>query len=121
MLVVEDHLDLAETFTLYLESLGYPTVTVHDGERALEAAALSQPHVVFLDLKLPGLDGYHVAQQLRAAGSTAHLVAFTGLPDAEERARAAGFDHFLFKPVEPKRLRDLLARLDGVPRDSHAG
>ena len=91
---------------------------VHDGRTALEAARLHQPEVVLLDIGLPGLDGYQVAQRLRDEVGLDHtlLVAMTGYgqPEDRRRSREAGIHHHFVKPVEPAVLRNLLAGV-GVP------
>jgi CheY-like chemotaxis protein len=69
------------------------------------------PHVVLLDIGLPGIDGYEVARRLRAASTPSALVALTGYGQEEDRARArdAGFDGHLTKPVEPAVLARVLS------------
>jgi len=83
-------------------------------------AETTRPEVVICDIGLPDLDGYRVAEALRDAPETAaaRLVALTGYGDDESirRAREAGFDHHLTKPVNPQELRDLLAQAGPSPR-----
>jgi CheY-like chemotaxis protein len=114
VLVVEDNLDAAETMQLMLSLSGYEARTAHDGQGALEVAREFRPHVVFLDIGLPGKDGYEVAQEMRALPEmkAALLVALTGYGQDEDRRRAAeaGFDSFQVKPVEPQALEALLSR-----------
>jgi CheY-like chemotaxis protein len=91
---------------------GYEVRVVHDGVQAVVAAAAFRPEVVFLDIGLPGLDGYEVARQLRAGGANRLLlVAMTGWGQANDRRRSreAGFDHHLVKPVDPAEVQRLLA------------
>jgi two-component system CheB/CheR fusion protein len=73
--------------------------------------ATFKPEVVLLDIGLPELDGYEVAQRLRASGSTVRLIALTGYGQAEDiqRTRAAGFDAHLVKPVDFAVLERLVA------------
>jgi CheY-like chemotaxis protein len=88
----------------------------HDGPTALAAAASAPPDLVLLDIGLPGMDGYAIAERLRAAGHTrAALVALTGYgrEDDFRRSREAGFDHHLVKPVNFAQLQQLGALIRG--------
>ncbi|MDI3284384.1 PAS domain S-box protein [Polyangium sp. 15x6] len=108
ILVVDDNVDAAESLALMLGYLGHETRVAHDGPSTLQIAAAFQPELVLLDIGLPGLDGYEVARRLRAQRETrtAVLVAITGygLEEDRRRARKAGFDHHLTKPVDHDRL-----------------
>ena len=112
ILVVDDNVDSADTLALLLCLRGHEAEAVYDGQTALERAVSSQPDVIVLDIGLPGLDGYQVAGELRRLPqtTTALLVALTGYGQEEDqrRAREAGFDHHLTKPVDPQVLYDLL-------------
>jgi PAS domain S-box-containing protein len=112
ILVVDDNVDGAETLALLLEFSGHKVRIAHSGPEALNAAADFHPEVVFLDIGLPGMNGYEVAQRLRAElGLTATLlVALTGWGTEEDknRARRAGFDFHLTKPVEVSSVEQLL-------------
>jgi CheY-like chemotaxis protein len=111
-LVVDDNVDGAESLATLLKLLGHEVHVAHDGPAALLATADVRPEVVFLDIGLPGMDGYEVARRLRRPGrSEALLVALTGYGQEEDRRRSreAGFDHHLVKPVDPAVLEDLLA------------
>ncbi len=105
VLVVDDHLDTREIYALLLRGSGYTVYEAPDGPSAL--AVLQRKHVdaIILDIGLPGMDGYEVARVIRADGSHAdvRLIAVTGYgsPEDRERARAAGFDRHLVKPVTP--------------------
>jgi two-component system CheB/CheR fusion protein len=114
VLVVEDNADAREALTMLLEETGHDVRAAADGMEALSQAEQFIPDVVLLDIGLPGLDGYEVARQLRASPRSADalLVAITGYGQPEDRAlaRAAGFDYHLLKPVESRRLFDLLSR-----------
>jgi CheY-like chemotaxis protein len=112
VLVVEDNIDAAESLATLLRIWGHEVHVVHDGLQALEAAREQRPEVVLLDIGLPGLDGYQVAQRLREEGlDDALLVAMTGYgqPEDRRRSREAGIHHHFVKPVEPFVLRNLLA------------
>ena len=112
VLVVDDNVDGAESLATLLKLLGHEVHVAHDGPAALRATADVRPEVVFLDIGLPGMDGYEVARRIRRPGRTeALLVALTGYGQEEDRRRSreAGFDHHLVKPVDPAVLEDLLA------------
>ena len=112
VLVAEDNPDGRATFCTLLKLLGHEVDTAEDGVRAIEKGVAFHPDVVFLDIGLPRLDGYQVAQQLRAAlGSTVLLVACTAYNQPEDRQRAfsAGIDAYLVKPVNLDELGDWLA------------
>jgi DNA-binding response OmpR family regulator len=91
---------------------GFEVRVAHSGQAAIAEAAALHPHAVLLDIGLAGMDGYQVARRLRASpeGSGTFLVAVTGYgdDDAVARARAAGFDHHVVKPFDPRNLLALL-------------
>jgi PAS domain S-box-containing protein len=112
ILVVDDNVDAAETLSRLLRLSGHEVRVVHDGLAALAAAGEMNPDIVLLDIGLPKLDGLEVARSLRARsyGPRPLLVAITGFGQADDRARtaAAGFDHHLTKPVDPRLLQKLM-------------
>jgi two-component system CheB/CheR fusion protein len=114
VLVVDDNRDAAETLAELVELWGFEVETAHDGLSALQHASEWEPNVVFLDIGMPGLNGYEVARRLRADARfrDVTLVALTGYGQQEdfERSRAAGFDHHLVKPVDVSELEKLLPR-----------
>ncbi|HJT50573.1 MAG TPA: ATP-binding protein, partial [Nitrosospira sp.] len=116
ILVVDDNVDGAETLAMLLMLSGHTVETVHTGPDALKAAQTFQPNVMFLDIGLPGLSGYEVAQQLRSDSNMEGLilVALTGWgsEDDRRRARIAGFNYHLTKPVEIEKLQSLLSEID---------
>jgi CheY-like chemotaxis protein len=113
VLVVEDDRTNQECLGLLLMLWGYEVRLACDGPSALEASQSFGPQVVLLDIGLPGLDGWEVARRLcRQEGpGPLLLVALTGYARDEDgrRAREAGFDVHLVKPVDPARLKALLA------------
>ena len=112
VLIVEDNADGRETLARLLRRLGHQVSVAEDGPRGVDAGLALRPEVVLIDIGLPGLDGYQVAAQLRAGlGSGAILVALTGRgqPDDVKRAREAGCDAHLVKPVDFDALGALLA------------
>jgi len=109
VLVVDDNIDAAESTAAYLRLEGHEVKTVNDGNDALASVRVFAPHVIVLDIGLPGLDGYAVARRLRADGDTSHtlLIALTGYGQKEDRDRAkeAGFDHHFTKPADPQQIQ----------------
>ena len=108
VLVVDDNRDAAQSVASFLELGGHEVRTAADGAEAMVASELFAPQVVVLDIGLPILDGYEVAQRLRQSPicSNALLVALTGYGQREDRlnAEAAGFDHHFVKPADPAAL-----------------
>ncbi|MFZ5521705.1 MAG: ATP-binding protein [Pseudomonadota bacterium] len=121
LMVVDDNRDAAETLALLLESQGHTVDVQNDPRAALERADRVHPDVFILDIGMPHLDGYELAQRLRArpGGMQAVIIALTGYGQAEDvaRARNAGFDHHLVKPLDASRLSTLLQ--DVVPQTRH--
>jgi PAS domain S-box-containing protein len=113
ILIVEDNDDARQMLRHVLELAGHEVHEADDGVRGLEQALVLYPDAVVIDLGLPGLDGYQVAQRIRAAGRRdVVLIAVTGYGQREDRLRssAAGFDAHLTKPVDPTVLDALLQR-----------
>jgi CheY-like chemotaxis protein len=115
VLVVDDNADAADSLCTLLRLWGYDAHVAYDGTTGLEAASALLPDCLFLDIGLPGVDGYDLAQRLRAhpALSRAKLVALSAYSD-RERSRAAGFDHHLVKPADPREVEGLLKMLTEV-------
>ena len=113
MLVVDDNVDAAESLAMIIEMGGHTTRVANDGQQALQVAGEFSPEVVFLDIGMPGKNGYEVARELRktANGRQPVLVALTGWgADSDRlRSREAGFDHHLTKPAEIAAVEQLLA------------
>jgi signal transduction histidine kinase/DNA-binding response OmpR family regulator len=113
VLIVDDNQDAAETIALYLQLEGHEVKTVRDGPQALASAPVFAPQVVVLDIGLPGLNGYEVAQRLRELPVTrsALILALSGYGQPEDRQRAleAHFDHYFVKPADPQALVDRIA------------
>jgi PAS domain S-box-containing protein len=113
ILIVEDNDDARQMLRHLLELLGHEVHEAEDGVRGLEQALVLRPDAAVIDLGLPRLDGYQVAQRIRAAGRRdVVLIAVTGYGQREDRLRssAAGFDAHLTKPVDPTALDALLQR-----------
>lgn len=119
VLVVDDCTDTTTSFSILMGLWGHDVRAANDGEAALELAASYRPDVVFLDLAMPGLDGCETARRLRTLpGGTGptRLVALSGLTGEEDRCRAreAGIDLHLFKPIGPDDLEQVLASCAGA-------
>jgi signal transduction histidine kinase/ActR/RegA family two-component response regulator len=125
VLIVEDNRDAREMFRMMLELDGHDVLEAEEGYAGLELLRSERPDIAFIDVGLPGLDGYEIARRFRCADDASTgdalvrpdhtcrrvlLVALTGYgtPDALERSRCAGFDHHLIKPVNPEALYKLL-------------
>ena len=120
ILIVEDNRDAAESLRMLLELSGHEATTVHTRAAGVEAARQVRPDVVLCDIGLPGgMDGYAVARALRADPdqAVATLIALSGYAQEQDqrKARQAGFDRHLTKPVEPSALVDLLETLPVRP------
>jgi len=116
VLVVDDSVDAAKTLGHLLKLAGHEVSLAHDGPAALAAAAAALPDLVLLDIGLPGMDGYAVAQRLRAAGHAGTtLVALTGYgrEDDLRRSAEAGFDHHLVKPIDFAQVRRIISEVRG--------
>lgn len=118
ILIIEDNSDACETLSLLLRMLGHHIEAAATGPDGIARALVSRPQVVLIDLGLPGLDGFEVARQIRAAlGEGVRLLALSGYTQDDDRRRAyeAGFDAHLSKPVE---LEDLNRALKDTARDN---
>lgn len=115
VLVVDDNMDAATSMMMFLKIWGYNVRIAHDGISTLEAVSVYHPHIILLDIGLPGLNGYEVAERLSQSGDLEHmvLIALTGYGQEEDRRRTqkAGFTHHLVKPVDPIALEKLLASI----------
>jgi CheY-like chemotaxis protein len=112
ILVVDDNRDAAESLGLLLEMMGHQVCVTHGGAEGLALMRTFEPAVVLLDIGMPDVDGYEVARRIREEGGSRRplLIAITGWGQVEDRRRArqAGFDHHLTKPVDVHELQRLL-------------
>jgi CheY-like chemotaxis protein len=102
VLVVDDNRDTVDWTVLLLRELGQTVEKVYDGESAIHAAEAFHPHIVLLDLDMPGMNGFEVARRLRQMpGARIRIIAHTGFGRSEYRTATAdaGFDDVLTKPV----------------------
>ncbi|MGI4845894.1 MAG: GAF domain-containing protein [Janthinobacterium lividum] len=112
LVLVDDNADAADSLSQLLGVQGYHTAVEYDARSALRRARAERPDAMLVDIGLPDIDGYHLAQQLRAMPETRDtvLVAITGYGQARDRERAveAGFAHHLVKPVDMTALGRIL-------------
>jgi PAS domain S-box-containing protein len=115
LLIVDDNRDAADSLAMLLGLQGHVVQVAYSGQTALEMAKGFSPDAVFLDIGMPGMDGFEVARRLRQLPGLAQIVlaALTGWGKQEDRRRSsgAGFDHHLVKPPEPKAIEIVLASL----------
>jgi PAS domain S-box-containing protein len=120
VLVVDDNQDAADSLAMLLELIGQDVRAAYDGPTSLVQAEAFRPAMVFLDIGMPGMDGYEVARRMRSHHALGQvvLVALTGWGQDGDRRRSreAGFDRHLVKPVDPATLQEVLAL--GVPSRS---
>ena len=124
VLVVDDHGDCACSLALLLRTWGHDVNMANDGPAALRLAAEQQPDVVLLDIGLPTMDGFKVAQALRAQAVVRRpmIIAQTGhcLPEHLHQSREAGIDLHLSKPVDLPALERVLERFEALVRPARA-
>lgn len=111
ILIVEDNDDSRQMLHDLLKLCGHCVREAADGRQGIETIRRHPPDVALIDIGLPDLDGYQVAQMVRAEGKAVYLVALTGYgqPDDRRRALAAGFDAHMTKPVTLEELSQMLA------------
>ena len=113
VLIVEDNVDIASSFDLVLTEFGYSTKTAHTGEQGLEIAEQFQPEAVLVDIGLPGINGFEVAQRLRKSTSLPAPVIIAmsgyGLDTLSDKSAHLVFRHYLLKPVDPLKVAELIA------------
>jgi PAS domain S-box-containing protein len=114
LLVADDNRDSAATCAAFLEASGHEVSVAHTGREAFDLACRLEPDALLLDIGMPELNGYQLAQRIRATpwGRRALLLAITGWGQEQDkqRALAAGFDRHLTKPIDPGGLEALLQR-----------
>jgi PAS domain S-box-containing protein len=115
IVIVDDNRDAAESLSMVLTLDGHDVRTANDARKGIQLAEEHQPDVMFIDIGMPGMNGFDMAEQLsknaRDVGMT--LVALTGYgaEDARKRGKQAGFAHFLVKPVEAQAVYEVLASI----------
>jgi len=116
ILIVEDETRLAEILEAYLQREGYKTERAKDGQRALELWRAAQPDLILLDIMLPILDGFEVAQRIRSESSVP-IIMLTAKDDEIDKLLGLGLgaDDYVVKPYSP---REVVARMKAVLRRS---
>jgi len=113
VLIVDDCVDTTASLALLVRYWGHQPYTAHNGAEALRVAAERCPHVILLDIGLPGLSGWDLAPQLRQLpglrGVLVVIVSGFDRADDVRHSHEAGCDLHLTKPVDPERLQQLLA------------
>jgi len=119
VLVVEDHVDAAESLRVILELEGFVPLVAFDGKSALHLLCDIRPDVVVSDVELPGMSGAEFCSVLRAHPSYAHLpvVVITALDETQTRKLFTCFDAHLRKPIDPEALVELLHGMIDKPLD----
>jgi PAS domain S-box-containing protein len=114
ILIVDDYCEAAESLAMVLEHKGYRVWIAHDGLSALEMAKVNRPQVVILDIGLPVMDGYEVAEKLHQSIELGEMliIGLSGyeLSNNPERLDAAGFDEYMVKPANVEKLQRLLEK-----------
>jgi CheY-like chemotaxis protein len=110
VLVVDDNLLSAQVMSDVLRNLGHRPRTASGGAHAIQLAMAEGPDVVLMDLRMPDVDGYEAARRIKTLMPDVIMVAISGAisPQEAARARAAGFEVQLPKPITPERLREVL-------------
>lgn len=113
VLVVDDNVDGAVTLSVILKHMGNSVRITHDGNSALAVGAEFIPDLILMDIGMPGMDGYETCEKMRAQewSNNVRIVALTGWGQEEDKrkARRAGFDLHLVKPVDRKTLMEVIA------------
>jgi CheY-like chemotaxis protein len=119
VLIADDNKDAADSLAMLLELSGHEVRVTHTGRGALSLAQAFRPDTSLLDIGMPDMSGYEVAEALRREpwGASIRLIALTGWGQDDDRRRAkrAGFDHHLTKPIDPDALDALISAPAAVP------
>lgn len=120
ILLVEDNADNRAIYSDLLRYVGYDVVEAGDGDAALDLARAMRPVLILMDISLPRRDGYEVTRLLKGNDMTASIpvVALTAhaMEGDREKAREAGCDGYLAKPIEPRQVVHEVQRIIGDPR-----
>jgi CheY-like chemotaxis protein len=114
ILLIDDNLDAIDSMGALLTLLDYDVRTAEDAESALDIASAFQPHLILSDIGLPGMDGYQLAPELRRVAGSRKLVLAAatgyGMASDKKKAREAGFDYHLVKPLDADMLIEFVSR-----------
>jgi len=115
ILVADDDRDAVASLEALLNDEGHQTRGVYHGRDVVDMITAFAPHIVLLDIGMPGMSGYDIARELRErfGGAKPPLIAITGWSKSADKlmAKAAGFDHHFAKPYDPKELLSLITRV----------
>jgi CheY-like chemotaxis protein len=118
VLIVDDNIDAAQTLSALLEIAGHQTMVAHDGDQGLRITKQFNPEVIFLDIGMPGMNGYEVARAVRKTPDmkTVVIIALTGWGAEQDRelSKEAGFNAHLTKPASLASVNFLLSKIDTV-------
>ena len=115
ILVVDDDLSIRHTVSEILEMEGYAVKTASDGAEALAMVERARPALVLLDMRMPVMDGWGFAREIRARGLHLSILVMTAAQDARNWAQEIGADGYLAKPFELMDLLNAVERLGGPP------
>jgi two-component system, cell cycle response regulator DivK len=122
VLVVDDNPTNLKLIAYLLQAKGYQVRTAIDAESALEEIQVTRPALILMDLQLPGMDGLELTRKLKSAAETRDIVVIAvtayAMKGDEERARAAGCDGYIPKPVDTRALPRIVAQHLGLAEDS---
>ena len=120
ILVIDDEPGIRELLDTLLRRKGYDVVLAESGQKGLELFRRERPDVIVLDLKMPGMDGLTVLQQVRSLDPRQPVIILTGAgtPEAEQQVRALGVTEFVEKEFSMHLLGDSLKRLLNDPDPS---
>ena len=111
--IIDDNIDGAASLGMYLEMLGHEVRVFNSGPKALESLRANLPQVIFLDIGLPGMNGYEVARAIRSMprGKEPLVAAVTGwgTEDDKRKTAEAGFDIHLTKPIDVAEVERLVS------------
>lgn len=113
ILIIDDETPILNMFRLLLEFYGYRVLTANNGEKGVEVFQNEKPPIVFLDLKMPGIDGFEVLRRIKETAPKTDVIVITGHGDEEleKKARSLQANDFIHKPFQQKTLDDALRRI----------
>lgn len=116
ILIVDDEKSIVDFIKMGLEAEGYSVYSAYDGNEAMELATKINPHIVILDIMLPGIDGYEVCSRIKKCIKTS-IIMLTARDDVDDKVRGLdiGADDYMAKPFS---FKELLARINARVRNS---
>ena len=112
ILIVDDNVETANSIKLLLQFKGHETIAVYNSNKVLTLSKSFNPDIILLDIGMPDIDGYEVAQQLRTSGFSKRVVALTGYgkPEDIQQAIDAGFNGHVVKPITIGELEHIFCQ-----------